>query len=105
MQEKLNVFCTGVKNPVLVADSLLRTQMHGEMSLGRVPPRSVYAMLCTVLKYVSNNNNNNNSNKLKEKQIFVTDSVTHVCSSHSQNNGSHQQRQYRQYGHPHNHQG
>jgi len=32
-------FSTGVKNPVLVADSLLRTQMHGEMTLGRIPPR------------------------------------------------------------------
>jgi len=32
-------FRTGVKNPILVADSLLRTQMRGEMSLGRIPPR------------------------------------------------------------------
>ena len=32
-------FSTGVKNPILVADSLLRTQMRGEMSLGRIPPR------------------------------------------------------------------
>lgn len=29
----------GVRNPILVAESLLRTQMAGEMSLGRVPPR------------------------------------------------------------------
>jgi len=32
-------YVSGVKNPVLVADSLLRTQMRGEMSLGRIPPR------------------------------------------------------------------
>lgn len=34
---------SGVKNPVLVADSLLRTQMQGEMSLGRIPPSTLVA--------------------------------------------------------------
>ena len=32
-------YLPGVKNPILIADSLLRTQMQGEMSLGRIPPR------------------------------------------------------------------
>lgn len=34
---------SGVKNPILVADSLLRTQMRGEMSLGRIPPSTLVA--------------------------------------------------------------
>ena len=32
----------GVKNPILVADNLLRTQLKGNMSLGRIPPRYTF---------------------------------------------------------------
>ena len=32
---------TGVKNPILVADNLLRTQQLGNMALGRVPPSTL----------------------------------------------------------------
>lgn len=34
---------SGVRNPILVAESLLRTQTAGEMSLGRVPPSTLVA--------------------------------------------------------------